>query len=161
MNRRDVLAGLGSLIGTAALAGCLGGPGGSSPTATPDPTDSGDHPVTPTQTTFDVLDRGCGAGENAATVTFDDDTVRVEGVIVGRDTCDTATLAEAGLHLDVLTVVIEVVEEPSTETPVCGQCITDIEYRFSASGLRGGPAQVRVVHRTADGEQTVTVADRP
>jgi hypothetical protein len=94
-------------------------------------------------------------------VTFGEDTVSVDGVIGGRDSCDTAQLASAGLHLDVLEVVVEVVEEPHTETVACAQCLTDIEYAFRASGLGGGPAQVRVVHRTADGETTVTVADRP
>lgn len=160
MQRRDLLAAMGVLTGTG-LAGCLGGSDGSTPTESPDPTDSGDHPVTPAETSFQVLDRACGAGDNAASVSFGEDSVSVDGVIGGSDTCDTARLAEAGLHLDVLKVVVEVVREPTTGSVACGQCLTDIEYRFSASGLRDGPAQVRVVHRTADGEETVTVADRP
>lgn len=161
MQRRELLAAVGGLAATGGLAGCLGEPGGSTPSETPLPTDSGDHPITPTETSFQVVGRNCGAGENAASVSFGADSVSIDGVIGGRDTCDTARLAAAGLHLDVLEVVVEVVEEPHTETVACGQCLTDIEYAFSASGLRGGPAQVRVVHRTADGEQTVTVADRP
>ena len=155
MKRRDVLAGLG--IGAAGLAGCLGTSGG----ATPTPSDSGDHPVTPTETEFEVLERPCGEGANDADVSFGDGAVTVEGVIGGRDTCDTARLAEASLQDDVLRVVVEVVEEPSTATVACGQCLTDIRYRFRASDLGGGPAEVRVVHRTADGQETVAVADRP
>lgn len=160
MKRRDVLAGLGALAGTAGLAGCLAGGGAETPTETPDPTDSGDQAHTPRETTFDVVDRSCGQGQNSASVTFGEDSVNVDGTIGGRDTCDTAQLVEAGLHLDVLKVVVEVVQEDTEGTPVCGQCLTDIDYAFSASGLRGGPAQVRVVHLTADGKQTVTVADR-
>ncbi len=158
MKRRDVLAGLGGAA-IAGLAGCLGGPTGSTPT--PDPTDSGEHPVMPTETDFAVLERPCGAGENDASVSFGADAVTVEGVIGGRDTCDTAQLVEASLHLDVLRVVVEVTPEPSTGTVACGQCLTDIRYRLRAQGLSGGPAQVRVIHRTADGEKTVAVADRP
>lgn len=169
MKRRDVLRGLGGLAGGVGLAGCLGGPGAGTPTKTaepdtpvetPDPTDSGDHPVTPTETSFEIVERTCGSAENTAAVSFGEDSVRVEGTIGGRDTCDTARLVEASLHLDVLKVVVEVVQEDTEGTPVCGQCLTDIDYAFSASGLRGGPAQVRVVHLTADGKQTVTVVDR-
>lgn len=167
VNRRRFLSALSGLAGTAGLAGCLGGPGGTvgtdtpPPTDTPLPTDSGDGAVTPAEQSFEVLDRGCGQAENSATVSFGEDSVTVEGVIGGRDTCDTARLASAGLHHDVLTVVVEVVEAETEGTPVCGQCLTDIEYAYHATGLRGGPARVRVVHRTADGEETVTVADRP
>lgn len=161
MRRRDVLAEFGGLAAATGLAGCLGGPGRSTPTDTPDPTDSGDRAVTPAEIAFEVTDRRCGNSENAASVTFGEDTVRIDGVIGGRDTCDTARLVSAGLHHDVLTVVVEVVEESHTATAACGQCLTDIAYEFTASGLRDGPARVRVVHRTADGEQTVTVADRP
>ncbi|MFB6353774.1 MAG: hypothetical protein ABEJ92_06775 [Halobacteriales archaeon] len=164
MRRRDLLAGLGGLAGTG-LAGCLASAPGDTPSPptspSPDPTDSGDHPVTPAEQSFAVLDRHCGQGENAATVRFEDDRVVVEGVIGGRDTCDTARVASAGIHLDVFTLVVEVVEEPHTATVGCGQCLTDIAYRYRASSPRGGPATVRVVHLTAAGRRTVTVAERP
>lgn len=168
MRRRVFLAGLASAT---ALSGCLGGAGVStdtpspspspSPSPTPEPTDSGEHPVTPDQTTFEVVDASCGQGRNAASVSFDGATVRVEGVIGGRDTCDTARLAAVDYHRDLLTVVVEVVQEEGTETVACGQCLTDIEYAFSATVAGDGPDQVEVVHRTAAGESTVTTADRP
>jgi hypothetical protein len=166
MDRRRFVTGLAGLAGATALGGCLGGPGGAvdtppTRTETPRPTDSGEHPVTPSETTFEVLNRTCGNSANEATVQFDDDSVRVDGRIGGRDTCDTAQLASASLHLDVLEVVVRVVEEPQTETVACAQCLTDIAYSLTAAGLRGGPARVRVVHETADGRETVTVADRP
>ncbi len=161
MRRREVLAAFGGLTGGIGLAGCLGGPSGSIPTNSQSPTDSGDDPVTPTEVSLRVTGRSCGSSQNAATVTFGEDSVEIDGVIGGRDTCDTAQLVSAGLHDDVLTVVVEVTEEPQTDTVACAQCLTDIDYEFRAAGLRGGPARVRVIHRTADGEQTVTVADRP
>lgn len=168
MHRRRFLAELGGLTGALGLAGCLAGPGAGPntpspepPTPSPEPTDSGDHPVTPAETSFEVLDRPCGQGQNAATVSFGEGSVTVEGVIGGRDTCDTAELASVSLHLDVLEVVVAVVEEDPDATPACGQCLTDIEYVFRASELGDGPARVRVVHETADGRETVAVMDRP
>lgn len=183
MRRRTLLASIGGLAATPILAGCLGGSGGTTPTPTPeatptptpdvtstptpdatpspDPSDSGDHPVTPTEQTFEVLDRRCGSGEHAATVGFDWEVVAVDGVIGGRDTCDTARLASADLAGDVLTVVVDVVEESHTETAACAQCLTDIEYAFTATFTDEGPTSVRIVHRSADGETTVATADWP
>lgn len=160
VHRRALLTGLGGLAGAGALAGCLDRTGASTPTPGTEPTDSGDHPVTPTDTSFEVTDRTCGGGRNAATVTFDGDAVAVDGVIGGRDTCDTARLAAASLRGDVLTVVVEVVEERPTATVACAQCLTDIAYAFGATVPRRRVARVRVVHRTADGESTVATADR-
>lgn len=161
MNRRRYLAALGGLAGVSGVAGCLGGPGGAIPTDTLEPTDSGDHPVTPSRTTFRVTDRSCGSGANRATVAFAEEIVSIEGVIGGRDTCDTARLAEASLHQGELAVVVEVRSEEHTGTVGCAHCLTDIGYEFSATVGEGGPDRVRVVHRTADGEQTVTVAEPP
>lgn len=161
VNRRRYLAALGGLAGVSGVAGCLGGPGGAIPTDSPEPTDSGDHPVTPSETTFRVTDRACGSGANRATVAQAEGVVSIDGVIGGRDTCDTAQLAEATLHQGELTVVVEVHAEEHTGTVACAQCLTDISYEFSATVGEGGPDRVRVVHRTADGEQTVVVAEPP
>lgn len=165
MRRRDVLTGLAA-AGAASLTGCLGGSGASpdpdrSPTATPPPSDSGPHPVTPTDRTFEVLSRACGEGRNEATVRFDGDAVAVDGTVGGRDSCDTARLAEASLLDGELTVVVEVVEEDPVGTVACAQCLTDIEYAFEASVPDGGPDRVRVVHDSADGRSTVAVAEHP
>ena len=160
MRRRRYLATLGSLAGVSGLAGCLDGLGADTPTATPEPTHSGEQAYTPTELSFEVRDRDCGEGLNDATVSFGDDVVEIDGVIAGRDTCDTGRLADTTLHLDVLEVDVAVVQEPATDTPACAECITDIDYHLRAAGLRGGPAQVRVRHRTADGVVTATVADQ-
>ncbi|MFB6362354.1 MAG: hypothetical protein ABEH59_13665, partial [Halobacteriales archaeon] len=67
------------------LSGCTTEPGGTvsseSTTETADPTDSGPHPVTPTETAFRIQDRSCGQGANDATVAVDGSTVRIDGVI--------------------------------------------------------------------------------
>ncbi|MFB6362399.1 MAG: hypothetical protein ABEH59_13905 [Halobacteriales archaeon] len=159
MRRRRYLATLGGLAGVSSLAGCLDELG--APTPSPDPTPSGDQAYTPKELSFEVRDRECGEGLNDATVSFGDDVVDIDGVIAGRDTCDTARLVDTSLHLDVLEIDVAVVREPATDTPACAECITDIDYHLRAAGLRGGPAQVRVRHRTADGEVTAAVADRP
>lgn len=160
MQRRRYLATLGGLAGVSGLAGCLAGLGADTPSPTPDPTPSGDQGYTPTELSFDVRNRDCGEGLNDATVNFGDDVVEIDGVIAGLDTCDTARLADTSLHLDVLEVDVAVVRAPATDTPACAECSTDIDYHLRAAGLRGGPAQLRVLHRTAAGEVTAAVADR-
>lgn len=162
MRRRTLLRSLGGLTGATAIAGCLGGPGGStgSPTPSPTPTPTESGPGTPTGTSFEVQDRSCGSGDNAATVSFDDGSIAVDGVIGGRDACDTAE-ADVTMEADVLVLTVEVVEEPGTEEAACAQCLTDIEYSFTATFSTEGPAQVRVVHRSADGTSTVATGDRP
>lgn len=148
-----------STIAVSGLAGCLGAPGSStSPQTTEgtrDQTDSGPHPVTPTDTSFTVGDRPCGEGANDATVTVDGAVIRVDGVIRGSDTCDTATLASVDYQDHVLTVVVETVKEQTTETPACGQCLTDIEYAFDTTLPDGSPETVNVVHDTSQGREVV------
>ena len=177
MRRRDVLQALAGAGATVGLAGCLGSAGaGDPPRGTPDgsptptpppppgttpPDDSGPHPVTPTDTSFEVRSRECGVGEDRATVSFDADGVAVDGVVGGRDTCDTARLAGASLRDGTLEVVVEVYRETSDATVACAQCLTDVAYRFAARVPGGGPERVRVVHDAAGGRTTVTVADRP
>lgn len=163
MKRRDALAALGGLVGTAGLAGCLGSPGGSNPSDTPaetpvpQPSDSGPHPVTPADRTFAVLSRECGQGRNEATVAVDGDTVTVEGTIGGRDTCDTAVLRGLELHDGTLTATVAAEPIQTTETPVCGQCLTDVRYRLTVDLGNAPLDRVVVVHHS--GGERLTVAD--
>lgn len=153
MNRRRVLIGVTGMLGASGLAGCLGGPGGSiPPTDTPEPTP-------PMEVSFDLLDVSCGSGDNAATVAFEDGSVSVEGTIGGRNTCERAQLASANRNAGTLEVVVEVVD-PHTGAVGCAQCLTDIDYAFHASGIGDGVEAVRVIHRSADGEATVSVEER-
>lgn len=161
MQRRTLLrTALGvSTLAMSGLAGCTGGPGGTvSPQpseTTAEPTDSGPHPVTPTDTAFSIQDRSCGEGANDATVAVDGSTIGVDGVIGGSDTCDTAQLAEVDFHDGVLTVVVETVKEETSETPACGQCLTDIDYTFETT-LPDAPLDtVKVVHDTSRGRDVV------
>jgi len=173
MRRRTLLSALGSLAGATGLAGCVGRIHAPSPGTTPRPTpatspettptlpreDSGPHPVTPAQSTFEVVDRSCGEGRNEATVTFDGEAVAVDGVLPGRDTCDTAHLTSLGMSDGVLTVVVAVGPAPHTTAVACGQCITDVRYTLRTT-IPAGPLEVDVVHRTGGGERTVVRATR-
>jgi hypothetical protein len=154
---RRVLA--GSTITFIGVAGCTAAPGGTvspEPTErTAEPTDSGPHPVTPTATAFNIQDRSCGEGANDATILVDGSMVRVNGVIGGSDTCDTARLLEVDLHDGVLTVVIATVKEETSETPACGQCLTDIEYAFETTVLESVPETIKVVHESSGGREVV------
>lgn len=151
MKRRSVLIGIGA---TVSLAGCLGNtPGQPSPTPSPtrSPTPIGDP-------TFSVTNRSCGSGATAATVSFGDDAVNVDGTIGGRDSCDTALLDGVEWSDDTLTIRVKVAREKTTETRACAQCLTDIEYSVSVPLAGQPPSSVKVIHVTSDGSKTVTTA---
>lgn len=158
IRRRAILAGLGGAIGTTLLAGCIGNNPGSGDT--PTPADSG-QPNPPSEVSFAVLGQACGNGEDTATINIGNGDVQIEGIIVGRDTCDTAggtaTMEDGTL---VLTVDLPEEEPAQTTTRVCGECLTDIEYTFSATFPNEGPSSVRVVHQSANGETTVATANQ-
>lgn len=183
MRRRTFLRGMGVALTTAGLAGCTGaggGPGGStatetaSPSPSPEPSQTPSPTSTPTatepappsgdwQTTeidggtvrLRVVNRECGQGTDAATVTFEDDRVRVNGTLSGSNTCATATLADAELADGTLTLTIESVQEETTGTPACGQCIVNIDYRVKFDPADDLPQSVTVVHIGTDGRTTV------
>lgn len=145
-----------STLAVSGLAGCASAPSGTvSPTQTTEPTDSGPHPVTPTATSFSIQDRSCGQGTNDATIVVDGSTVQVDGVIGGSDTCDTARLAAVDFHDGVLTVLVETVKEETSETPACGQCLTDIEYAFETTLPDSTPETIKVIHESSSGREVV------
>lgn len=155
MKRRSVLAGLVALT----TAGCLGDspPGTDSPTPTTTPT------RTPTDTPgrdveFAVTDRACGNGTNAVSVSFDPDTITVDGTIGGRDTCDTALLEATEWSDGHLTVRVQIAREKGTETLACAQCLTDIDYSAKIPVGDRTPSKVTVIHVSQSGSQTVTTA---
>lgn len=172
MQRRSFLLSAGFAALTAGLAGCTGaGPGGStatetstssqtlSPTVTESTPPSGDWQRTQIDggtVGLRVTNRECGQGADTATVTFGDDRVRISGTISGSDTCATAMVADADLADGTLTLTIESVQEATTGTPACGQCIVDIDYRAQFIPDADLPQSVTVVHDGADGTVTVT-----
>lgn len=148
MRRRTVLAGGGSLL-AGLVAGCLGnGTRGGTPT---------DGPSTPVLNPgFTVESRNCGQGEDRASVSFAEDTIGVDGVIGGSNTCESAaldsvTMTDGTLRIAIVTIM------PETGTPACGQCLTDIEYQLKVQYTGRAPDEVVVRH---DGS-TVTRVARP
>ena len=146
MQRRTVLAGCGSLL-AGLVAGCLGnGTGGETPV---------DRPTTPVlKPSFTVASRNCGQGEDRASVSFAADTVGVNGVIGGSNTCESAALDSVTMTDGTLRVAIVTVM-PETGTPACGQCLTDIEYQLEVQYTGPGPDEVVVRH---DGSPVTRVA---
>lgn len=166
MKRRTLLR-AAAVAGTGVLAGCADtGPDSGSPAdgQTDSPTDSPTETPTesPTATegsgggsrevtdrSFEVLEQSCGQGENSATVERGDDRVIVEGTIGGSNTCYTAELERAQYDsgADRLTVAVRSYEHtPEDETPACGQCIVDINYRATVEFDDGTPDEVTVRH---------------
>lgn len=158
IRRRAILAGIGGVLGTPLLAGCLGATDGSPDTPTQG---DGGQPIPPSEVSFAVLGKSCGNGEDAATISRSGGDIQVEGVIVGRDTCDTAG-ASVTMDAGTLVLTVDLPEEEPDQTPTraCAECLTDIEYTFTATFPNEGPSGVRVVHQSATGETTVATANR-
>ena len=158
MRRRSLLSSLGALIGAGALSGCTGGGGVDTPSPSPSPTrtPSPGPPPAP-RTSFEVVRRNCGTGDQRASVSFADGEVAIDGTIRGSDTCDTAALDAVELRDGELVVAVTTVREESTATMACAQCITDIAYAATVRIPDGSPDRVVVRH---DG-RIVTTADRP
>ena len=147
MRRRRFLATLGTLA--AGTAGCVGR------TGDPGETPTGNPPPRITDTSFTARDGACGSGTDAARVTFDGDTVRVDGRLVTPTPCHGATLADATLvdGSDRLVVAVRTADPPSG---ACVQCVGKVPYEALVWIAGGPPAAVRVDH---DGK-TVTTAER-
>lgn len=155
MQRRAFLEAVGSTVALTGLAGCLAAPGVS-----PLPAESSDSARTnrgaPAQASFSVLDRSCGTGTDRASVALNDETVIVEGVIVGSDGCAMAELVAASLRDHELTVVVGTFRE--ADSVGCVDCVTDLSYRFETTP-EDQVAAVRVLHRSASGEERVVATD--
>lgn len=169
MKRRALLHAAG-VAGIGLLAGCTGEesePGDAptdSRTETPNPSSSpSPTPSEPTleSKTFEVVSNACGSGDNDADATVSPTgdrtptdggerayTVTVTGTIDGSDTCHTARLAAVKLDpaSDALRVEVESYVPDSEETPVCGQCIVDIDYEATFEFAGGHYGVVVVVH---------------
>ncbi|MFB6362410.1 MAG: hypothetical protein ABEH59_13960, partial [Halobacteriales archaeon] len=70
-------------------------------------------------------------------------------------TCDTAQLARVDFEDRVLTVVVETVKEEPSETPACGQCLTDTDYTFETTLPDTYPDTVKVIHDSSRGREIV------
>ena len=87
MDRRELFTSCGAVIGTAALGGCLSRyeeiAGEAGETTQGDDEGATDQPPTLADTSFELLDSGCGQPKNEANVSFagGDGSVGVTGTI--------------------------------------------------------------------------------
>lgn len=145
VRRRQILAALtGLAVGSAGCVASSGDPA-RTPTAETAPRITGES--------FTAGDGSCatGDGEGAADVTFETNTVRVDGRLATPTPCHGAALA--GTTLDGTTLVVAVRTTDAT-AEVCTQCLGAVPYEATV-GFEGGlPEEVRVDH---DGETVATV----
>jgi hypothetical protein len=174
-----------SVVGAVAVAGCSGSDGDAADTTTDETatTDESTNSTTtresPTETTcettdsptvtgssFTVESAGCGQQVDDATVAFarEASAVTVDGTIAGSDTCKRARLRSVSYDAGAkrLDVVVETFTDTAEgETPVCGQCIVEIDYRARVEFEHALPEEVRVTHAGMGGETTVTTGYLP
>jgi len=156
MDRRELLATTGALLGTASLGGCLDRYG----VPTDGSGEDGDAP-TLTDESFEMTDAGCGEGDNDATVGFDADagTVEVSGTIPGADACHVARLVEAGYDADAGSLAVTVESVRRDDAEACADCISEIDYEATFTFDGGLPASVTVTHEALDESTTVASAE--
>jgi hypothetical protein len=154
MRRRSFL-GAAAAVPATAVAGCLGA-GPSADGGTEQPTD--EPTATPSQTpggrtlegsSFEVTNVECGSDYGHHDVTTSADTVTVEGVLDGRNTCYTAELVRGAYVSDADTLHVEVEAREDDAGDVCGQCIVEIHYTATFEFDDGTPERVEVEQRGA------------
>jgi hypothetical protein len=148
----------------AALAGLAAGSAGCVETAGDDPATPDDGATeTPTDDEVRIVDESftaregdCGTGEDAASVSFDGDAVRVDGSLAAPTPCHGAALAGTRLADDGDRLVVAVdPTDPGQE--VCVQCLGAVPYDATVRFEGRLPEEVRVEH---DGT-VVTTVERP
>lgn len=117
------------------------------------------------EATLEHGEGGCG-GEDSAAVTFEDETVHVEGR--SRTPVPCYDLALAGVELrnaeefedgtdDTLVVRIGTADR---QPGGCVECVGSVPYEATVAMERAYPSQVRVVHEGPSGPRTVTETTR-
>lgn len=104
------------------------------------------------ETSFEVLGTP-NVAEETATVTFDDGTVTVSGMIMGNNACYTARLDDTTIEDGTLVVSVESYED-AAEDEGCATVVIFIEYEAIVEMQGALPASVRVEH---NGEQVTSV----
>ncbi|MFB6091598.1 MAG: hypothetical protein ABEK02_01155 [Haloquadratum sp.] len=158
MRRRTVLVGLTALL-PSALAGCTGGAGSGTETATETPPD---ETVTPRLVTASLLPREACPDPGGATVRFGEgDAITVRGCVVGKNGCTVPRLQDVRYDADAtaLTVVVAAVEERA-ENEACTEALVNLGYEVDVEVQGATPTRVRVVHDDVDGRRTVADATR-
>ncbi|MFB6268126.1 MAG: hypothetical protein ABEI31_10735 [Halodesulfurarchaeum sp.] len=107
----------------------------------------------------------CGMMDEA-TVTFADETVTVDGQIRTPNPCYDLRLARAELvGAEAVsnggdTVLVVTVATAGQRDDVCTSCVGSVPYEVDIGFERAYPSHVRVVHRSPEGERTVTTVKR-
>ncbi len=111
-------------------------------------------------TRFETVRRGGGTRGDEVSFDFDEEaqTVTVEGLLTGRNSCYTAELESADYDAveDVFAMNVRPFEDRD-EDEMCLQVITEIEYRVVAEFEDGIPGRAVVSHRGTE----VAEATRP
>jgi hypothetical protein len=111
----------------------------------PDDSEDGDPDEGPIeQASIETVDTGCGSGDEAITIDFDDGEVGVTGVVSTPNPCHEAVLDSVTVEDDHLSVVVAP-RSTLQEGDVCVQCIGAIEY------------EARIVPSDVSAVETVTV----
>lgn len=159
MRRRSYLREVGSATALLGLAGCVTSLGESLSLSDNERSDEiGESQGSPAQTSFSVLDRSCGSGEDEASIQFHDETIVISGTIVGNDGCSMAEMIDVTFQDNVLTVVIGIFREDQSEYVGCADCVTNLDYRFETR-TRTHVAEVRVIHQSSQGEESVVATE--
>jgi len=165
MKRRTVLKRATAAAGTIVAAGCLseGSPGGggesdetTAETTAPESTTSGDGSgMAPSVSSRSVetTETGCGS-ENAASVSFTDGGVSVDGDVPASDPCHEAAFGEVAVEDGALSVTMEVT---GTDADACQQCLGQVTYAAGVEVDGGELSSVTVRHRSQG--ETTTVAE--
>jgi hypothetical protein len=182
MERRQLLARFGAVLGAASLGGCLSqyqeiaGEAGNGDeteedeTTTENGTDDSEETTTegtavgkdlPADPTFTVTDSGCGQLTNEASVAFDaaDTTVTVTGTIGGSNACYTAELAAASYDSEAGALDLTVASKREEGPDACADCIVAIDYEATFDFEDSLPATVTVTHDGMGGSEVVTTAE--
>lgn len=96
------------------------------------------------ETTFQLVDEHSDA-DPSASVTVEDGTVTISGIITGNNACYTARLDQAVIEDDTLIVNIESYED-ADEGMGCASVIVYIEYEATIEVEGDSPESVRVEH---------------
>lgn len=151
-SRRGVLT-AGCCVVTALLAGCSeridtgdseGGGSQENNQTNESKQPKQEQKMTVEDTSFEVRSIENGTEAHNAVITRDGNTIHVEGMITGRNTCYTADLRETTSEGDDLHIWITSYEN-SDDDEMCGQALVDIEYTTEVV-LSATPATVVVEH---------------
>ena len=95
--------------------------------------------------------------EESAAVTFDDGRVDVSGAVALPDPCHASSLAAAEYGDGELLIAVGAGQD---DAGTCVQCTAIADYEATVTVDDGGPATVRVEHRTMGETRTISTASR-